>query len=111
MKTCAYTVNIEPDDVGGFRASVPALSGCTARGESYAAALAAIREAIEGHLESLGFRGKAIPTEAHAEPPQVVVAAEPLLPPAGFAGATWSAGRSRGVSFGIGHAGPGTCEN
>jgi predicted RNase H-like HicB family nuclease len=42
-----YTVVLEQESDGGYVANVPALAGCVSQGDSRAAALANIREAIE----------------------------------------------------------------
>ena len=46
-----YTVVLEQESDGGYVASVPALAGCVSQGDSRAAALANIREAIELYVE------------------------------------------------------------
>jgi antitoxin HicB len=48
-----YDVVLILDDEGGFSVSVPALPGCASQGETREEALAMVREAIEGYLESL----------------------------------------------------------
>ena len=54
-----YRALIEQDEEGVFVAEVPSLPGCISQGETRSQALANIREAIAGYLESL---------EAHNEP-------------------------------------------
>jgi len=54
-----YRVLIEQDEDGVFVAEVPSLPGCISQGETRSEALANIKEAIAGYLESL---------EAHNEP-------------------------------------------
>ena len=54
-----YRVLIEQDEDGIYVAEVPSLPGCISQGETRAAALSNIKEAIAGYLESL---------EAHNEP-------------------------------------------
>jgi len=44
-------VIIEQDEAGYYVAEVPALPGCFSQGKTYDAALANIKEAIEGWLE------------------------------------------------------------
>ncbi|MGZ8997122.1 MAG: type II toxin-antitoxin system HicB family antitoxin [Rhodospirillales bacterium] len=56
-----YRVLIEPDEDGVFVAHVPALPGCVSQGASRDEALANIREAIEGYLESLRAHDDPIP--------------------------------------------------
>jgi predicted RNase H-like HicB family nuclease len=67
VKVLSYTVLFEPADEGGYCAYVPALPGCFSQGETLEEARAMIREAIEGHLDSLVRHGEAIPIEP-AEP-------------------------------------------
>jgi predicted RNase H-like HicB family nuclease len=54
-----YRVLVEQDEDGVFVAEVPSLPGCVSQGETRAAALENVREAIAVYLESL---------EAHGEP-------------------------------------------
>lgn len=56
-----YRVLIEEDEDGVFVAQVPALPGCISQGSSRDEALANIREAIEGYLESLRAHDEPIP--------------------------------------------------
>jgi antitoxin HicB len=48
-----YEVVLTREGGGGYSVAVPALPGCTSQGETRAEALAMIREAIAGYLESL----------------------------------------------------------
>jgi len=54
-----YRVFLEQDEDGVYVAEVPALPGCISQGTTREEALANIKEAIAGYLESL---------EAHNEP-------------------------------------------
>ncbi len=56
-----YRVLIEQDEDGVFVAQVPALPGCVSQGSSRDEALANIREAIGGYLESLRAHDEPIP--------------------------------------------------
>jgi antitoxin HicB len=56
-----YAVVFEPEEEGGFSASVPDLLGCASQGETYDEALANIREAITAHLEGLYLDGLPAP--------------------------------------------------
>jgi len=58
-----FTVVLEPEEVGGYSASCPALPGCVSQGETLDEALANIREAIEGILESRRKHGVSLPVE------------------------------------------------
>ena len=57
MKTDTYTIQLEPDDGGGFNVYVPALPGCMTQGETFQEAVAMAQEAIQGYLEALVKRG------------------------------------------------------
>jgi antitoxin HicB len=59
-----FTVVLSPDaEDGGYVAECPAIPGCVSEGESVEDALANIREAIEGCLESLAARNEPLPEE------------------------------------------------
>ena len=55
-----YRVDLEPDEDGVFVATCPTLPGCVSQGRSRAEAIANIREAIEGHLETLRELGEQV---------------------------------------------------
>src|SRR5216117_2565973 len=70
VESMKYRVVIEPDEDGVFVAECPALPGCVSQGKTRAEALANIRDAIQGYLESLKKHGEPIPapiTEAVVE--------------------------------------------
>ncbi|MBI4233646.1 MAG: type II toxin-antitoxin system HicB family antitoxin [Chloroflexi bacterium] len=56
-----YLVYLEPAEEGGHIVSCPALPGCVTQGETVEEALAMIKDAIEGYLESLKRHGEPIP--------------------------------------------------
>ena len=56
-----YIVVFEPEEDGGWTASVPDLPGCLADGDSYEAALASIRESIVLWIETARSKGWSIP--------------------------------------------------
>jgi predicted RNase H-like HicB family nuclease len=56
-----YRVLIQPDEDGVFVAEVPALPGCISQGATRDEAVANVREAIAGYLESLEAHGEPIP--------------------------------------------------
>lgn len=58
-----YTVVLEPDEEGGFTATVPVLPGCISEGDTVEEALENIKEAIELYLEGLKERGIPAPAE------------------------------------------------
>ncbi len=60
-----YKVIFEPQEEGGYTATVPSLPGCISEGDNYDEALANIKEAIALYLESLQADGLPIPEEDH----------------------------------------------
>jgi predicted RNase H-like HicB family nuclease len=62
-----YRVLIEQGEDGFFVAEVPALPGCISQGATREEALANIREAIAGYLESLNEHQEPIPPSIHEE--------------------------------------------
>jgi antitoxin HicB len=62
-----YRVLIEQDEDGFFVAEVPALPGCISQGKTRAEAVANIREAIAGYLESLKEHQDPVPPSIHEE--------------------------------------------
>ena len=68
-----YRVLIEQDEDGAFVAQVPSLPGCVSQGSSRNEALANIREAIEGYLESLRVHDEPIPPAISEEIVEVAV--------------------------------------
>ena len=56
-----YRVYLEPDEDGVLVVTCPALPGCVSQGATRAEAMANIREAIEGYLESLAKHGDPVP--------------------------------------------------
>lgn len=56
-----FRVLIEEDEDGMFVAEVPSLPGCISQGNTRHEAVANVREAIAGYLESLQHRGEPIP--------------------------------------------------
>lgn len=56
-----YRVLIEQDEDGVFVAQCPALPGCVSQGPTRAEALANIREAVQGYLESLKQHDEPVP--------------------------------------------------
>ncbi len=68
-----YRVLIEQDEDGMFVANAPALPGCVSQGSSRDEALANIRDAIEGYLESLQAHDEPIPPSISEEIVEVAV--------------------------------------
>lgn len=60
-----YKVIFEPQEEGGYTATVPSLPGCISEGDNYDEALANIKEAMALYLESLQADGLPIPEENH----------------------------------------------
>ncbi|HEX3000488.1 MAG TPA: type II toxin-antitoxin system HicB family antitoxin [Armatimonadota bacterium] len=54
-------VNLEPDEDGGYVATVPALPGCVTQGETREEALAMAHDAAAGYIASLRKHGETIP--------------------------------------------------
>jgi Uncharacterized conserved protein len=65
MPTKYFKVIFEPQEEGGYTATVPSLPGCISEGDTYDEALANIREAIALYLDSLQVDGLPIPDENH----------------------------------------------
>lgn len=51
-----YTAVFEPEKVGGYSVTIPALPGCISQGETFEEALKNIKEAAELYLEDLKER-------------------------------------------------------
>lgn len=66
-------VLIEQDEDGAFVATCPALPGCVSQGTTRQEALANVRDAIAGYLESLRKHGEPVPPPISEE----VVEVEP----------------------------------
>jgi antitoxin HicB len=73
--TCGvkFRVTIESDEDGVFVAECPALPGCISQGKTRDEAMANIRDAIQGYLESLKKHGKPIPKPVTASIVEVSV--------------------------------------
>jgi predicted RNase H-like HicB family nuclease len=56
-----YRVLLEQDDDGIYVAEAPALPGCISQGKTRSEALANIKVAISGYLESLEAHGEPVP--------------------------------------------------
>ncbi|MCA9737904.1 MAG: type II toxin-antitoxin system HicB family antitoxin [Gemmatimonadetes bacterium] len=56
-----YRVLIDQDEDGVFVAQVPSLPGCVSQGRTRAEAIANVKEAIAGYLESLDAHGDPVP--------------------------------------------------
>jgi predicted RNase H-like HicB family nuclease len=61
MNLMQYTVIIEPANDGTFSVYVPDLPGCISTGESREEAIESIREAIQGHVQTLRDLGETVP--------------------------------------------------
>ncbi len=68
-----FRIQIEPDEDGVFVATVPSLPGCISQGRTRDEALANVREAIAGYVESLREHGEAIPPAIDEEVVDVAV--------------------------------------
>jgi predicted RNase H-like HicB family nuclease len=58
-----YTIVVEPEEVGGYFVSVPALPGCFTRGASLEECQERAVEAIEVHIAGLRADGQVVPEE------------------------------------------------
>lgn len=67
MASREFEVVLTPEEEGGYSVSVPALPGCVSQGQTREEALAMIREAIEGYLESLEAHGDPVPAQVEIE--------------------------------------------
>ncbi|MGH7176387.1 MAG: type II toxin-antitoxin system HicB family antitoxin [Tepidisphaeraceae bacterium] len=61
MISMQYTVIIEPADDGTFSVYVPDLPGCVSTGRTREEAIESIREAIQGHIQTLRELGEPVP--------------------------------------------------
>lgn len=52
-KILKYTAVFEPETIGGYSVTIPALPGCISQGETFEEALVNIKEATELYLEDL----------------------------------------------------------
>jgi predicted RNase H-like HicB family nuclease len=68
-----YRVLLEIDEDGMFVAEVPSLPGCISQGATRTEALANIKEAIAGYLESLRKHGEPVPPAISEEVVEVDV--------------------------------------
>ncbi len=63
MTTHSFTVLLEPEKEGGYRARCPALPGCRSYGDTKKEAIHNIKLSISYRLETLIAGGKPIPTD------------------------------------------------
>lgn len=61
MRQVEYTVILEPADDGTFSVYVPDLPGCVSTGRTREEAIESIREAIQGHVQTLRALGEPVP--------------------------------------------------
>jgi predicted RNase H-like HicB family nuclease len=67
-----YRVLVEEDEDGVYVAEVPSLPGCISQGQTRDQALANVKEAIAGYLESLQSHNEPIPPPISEEVVEVV---------------------------------------
>jgi antitoxin HicB len=61
-----FTVVLTPDqEDGGYAAECPAIPGCISEGDTVEEALANMKEAIEGCLESLAAHQQPLPSDGN----------------------------------------------
>lgn len=58
-----YTVQLDPQEEGGYTVTVPALPGCISEGDTLEEALGNIKDAIDGYLRVLAKNKRTIPIE------------------------------------------------
>ena len=63
QRTYSVRLHLADADESGYWADVPALPGCHTQGETVEQCLERIREAIQGHLETLVMLGEPIPND------------------------------------------------
>ena len=68
-----YRVVIEQDEDGVFVAECPSLPGCISQGSTRAEAVANVRDAIAGYLESLRQHDEPVPPPIDEEIVEIVV--------------------------------------
>ena len=68
-----FRVFIEPDEDGVFVVECPTLPGCVSQGRTREEAMANIRDAIQGYLQSLEKHADPIPTPITEEIVEVQV--------------------------------------
>ena len=62
-----YYALLERNELGGYTVSVPSLPGCITEGDTLDEAIANVKEAIAGYLETLRDLDKPIPLEIPVE--------------------------------------------
>jgi predicted RNase H-like HicB family nuclease len=68
-----YRVIVEKDEDGAFVAECPALPGCVSQGATRSEALANIKDAMKGYLDSLRKHDEPIPPSIYEETVEVEV--------------------------------------
>ncbi len=58
-----YTVELKPQEEGGYTATVPALPGCISEGDTMEESLENIRDAVEGCIKTLVKHQRKVPVE------------------------------------------------
>jgi len=58
-----YSIVVEPEETGGYFATVPALPGCFSRGATIQQCQERMVEAIEVHIAGLRADGEPVPEE------------------------------------------------
>ncbi len=56
-----FHIYLQPAEEGGYIVSAPALPGCVTQGDTKEEAIAMIKDAIAGYLESLKKHGEPLP--------------------------------------------------
>ena len=58
-----YTVELKPQEEGGYTITVPALPGCVSEGDTVKESLENIKDAAEGYIKTLVEHQRKVPLE------------------------------------------------
>lgn len=58
-----YTVELKPQEEGGYTVTVPALPGCISEGDTVEESLENIKDAVEGYIKTLIKHQLKVPVE------------------------------------------------
>ena len=58
-----YSVELKPQNEGGYTVTVPVLPGCISEGDTMEEALKNIKDAVEGYINIMVKKGKKVPLE------------------------------------------------
>lgn len=72
-RVATFTANFIPAEEGGYTVEVPALPGCVTEGDTFEAAEANVRDAIQSYVASLIAHGEPVPTDQATVVTQITV--------------------------------------